>query len=166
MRADREVVGIADRRAAFSPGRPPDLGLIDGSCDPGQLAGLAPGTRQPATQPVAVADHQTADAVVEGGGGVVHFGLPVSAFSRGSRAWLVQDDQQTPSRQDLGDRVGHGHSVLRHVARSAAMASGTAEGSPSGPSSTSHTPSGNSGPSTVATCRANRVFPTPPLRSK
>ena len=44
----------------------------------------------------------------------------------------------------------------------AATASGTAAGSPTGANSTSHTPSENSPVSSAATCTARRVFPTPP----
>ena len=46
--------------------------------------------------------------------------------------------------------------------RALAMASGTAPGSPTGASSTSHTPSGNSSASLAATATPSRVFPTPP----
>ena len=46
--------------------------------------------------------------------------------------------------------------------RAVAIASGTASASPTGASSTSHTPSGNSSASSAATSRASRVFPTPP----
>ena len=46
--------------------------------------------------------------------------------------------------------------------KAVAMAAGTDEGSPTGASSTSHTPSGNSSAISAPTSRASRVLPTPP----
>ena len=77
--------------------------------------------------------------------------------SRGCRVQhvltVVHHEQEPPPRQRLGDGVDQRGVALRMMPSTVAMAAGTVDGSPTGASSTIHTPSGNS-PASSAPPRA------------